>query len=283
LLGDLAPVHGRRVAEPSFAVPASFRPTFTAGGTLSRGITALLQRPLTYLGFTLAQAIPVVLALGLLFVVIGPEDWARVSKTGSYPGWFWPIYIAACFAGLIPFGASLHAANEQLADRRVSFGASLVVGARRFLPLLAVYFLFGLAVLAGTLALLVPGIVLCSVYIVSLPIAVQEQRGILGALGRAARLSKGYRTTLFVIGLGYVGVMIAVYAGSLVMIFLLVLATQLTGIGSETLAIVVTAVVMAVLYTGLMALFPVLLGATYAGLREEKEGGTPEQVAGVFT
>jgi hypothetical protein len=77
------------------------------------------------------------------------------------------------------------------------------------LPLLGVYLLFALIVAAGTLVFIVPGIILTTIYIVSMPIAVQERRRVLGSLGRAARLSKGYRPTLFVIGLGYLGTAIA--------------------------------------------------------------------------
>jgi hypothetical protein len=282
LSGGAGSVHRRGVAEPSFAVPASFRPTFTAGGTLSRGIVALLQRPFTYLGLTLAQAIPVVLSFAVLGAVIGPDAMTEARKFG-YPGWFWPMYTAACLTSLVPFGASLHAASEQLAGQRVSFSAALAIGFRRFLPLLAVYVLFSLAVAAGTILMFVPGMILSTVYIVSMPVAVQEQRGVFGALGRAARLSKGYRTTLFVIGLAYVGIVIAVYIVSVLVILGLSAMTGVGGVAGAIVSGVLLFIAVITLYGGIMALFPVLLAATYTGLCEEKEGGRAGQVAGVFT
>jgi hypothetical protein len=274
-------VHRRRVAEPTVAIP--FRPAFTAGATLSRGISALLQRPLAYLGFTLAQAVPVLLSLGLLFAVIGTEGWQRVSETGSYPGWFWPIYISACFASLVPHGAALHAATEQLAGRTVSFGDALVVGARRFLPLLGVYLLFALGVVGGIMVLFVPAILVCTIYIVAMPIAVQERRGIRGALRRAALLSKGSRVTLFVVGVGFVAITIAGYVGAMLGLFAVAFVISLAGAGSDTVSAVLVTVVLGIFGVAVMSVFPVLLAATYVGLRHEKEGGTAEQIASVFT
>jgi hypothetical protein len=278
LSGALFPLHARRV---SFHIPASFRPGFTAGATLSRGISTLFERPLAYFGLTLTQGIPVAISLGLLYAVIGADGWAQAAATGTYPGWFWPIYLVACLASLAPFGAALHVASEQLAGRTVPFGDALAVGARRLFPLLGVYLLFTLMVTLGTMLVIVPGIILCTVYIVAMPIAVQERRGVLGALGQAARLSKGYRVTLFVIGVGYVAVAIGVYVGSLIIMFVVGMMAGLVAGG--VVASILTVAVVALLYGALMALFPVLLAATYVGLREEKDGGSPEQVAGVFT
>jgi hypothetical protein len=274
-------VHRRRVAEPTVAIP--LRPAFTAGATLSRGISALLQRPLTYLGFTLAQAVPVPLSLGLLFAVIGANGWQRVSATGSYPGWFWPLYIAACFACLLPYGAALHTAAEQLAGRTVSFGDALIVGARRFLPLTGVFLLFALGVMGGMMALFVPAIIVGIIYIVAMPIAVQERRGVRGALHEAARLSKGHRVALFVIGVGYVAITIAGYLGALLTVAVTSVLFGVVGLHGDTAGTIVISVVLGIVGAALVALFSVLLAATYVGLRDEKQGGSAEQLASVFT
>jgi hypothetical protein len=270
------------VADPTSGIPPSFRPRFAAGRTLSRGLSALLQRPLLYLGFTLTQIVPVLLSFGLLFAVLGADGWERVSATGSYPGWFWPVYILACAATLVPCGAALHAASEQLVGRTVSYRDALIVGTRRFLPLLGVSLMFGLAVVGGTFVLFIPSILVCVIYIVAMPIAVQERRGVRGALRHAASLSKGYRITLLVIGLGYLGITIAGYAGALLALVVVGAVTGAAGIGGGTLADVLLVLVLASFGAAVVTVFPVLLAATYVGLREEKEGGTADQLAGVF-
>ena len=77
------------MTDPPFAVPASFQRAFTARRTLRRGIALWLQRPMTYLGLTLSQGIPVLVCLGLLYVVLGPDGWDQVGETADNPGWFW--------------------------------------------------------------------------------------------------------------------------------------------------------------------------------------------------
>jgi hypothetical protein len=268
--------------EPSFSIPASFRPSFTAGGTISRGISTLFERPLLFFGLTLLQFVPMLALYGILFAAIGLDGVKAAAVQGSgYPLWFWALYLPACAAFAVPLSASFHAATEQLAGRQVSFGDAIAVGFRRALPMLGVYLVLSIAVGAGLIALIVPGFIVMTMYIVSMPAIVQERVGVFGALDRAGKLSKGYRPTLFAIGAGYVGITVAVYLGSMLLFFVLGMAVG--AVAGETVAVIISVAFAAVLYTGLSALFPVLLSATYVGLREEKEVGTADQVAGVFS
>lgn len=268
--------------EPSFSVPSSFRPVFTAGGTVSRGIRTLLEKPGQFLGLAFLALLPMGALYGVLFLQIDPREFQQAAAAGAdiYPGWFVPGYLAAMLLSTVPGAASMHAATQHLQGRPLSVGESLAVGLRRVLPFTLVNFIFGVMVGVSALALLVPGIIVACIFFMCGPVAVNERRGIFGALGRAAALSKGYRTTLFAIGAALVGISIAVVLGLLLYWFAIGLVGNVAGpVVQSILVIPVTAVV----YLGLAALFPILVSAAYVGLLEEKESGTAEQVAGVFS
>jgi hypothetical protein len=76
---------------------------------------------------------------------------------------------------------------------------------------------------------------------------------------------------------------IAVYIVSVLVILGLSAMTGVGGVAGAIVSGVLLFIAMITLYGGIMALFPVLLAATYTGLCEEKEGGRAGQVAGVFT
>jgi hypothetical protein len=268
--------------EPSFTVPASFRPVFTAGATVSRGIRTLLDKPVQLLGLTFLSILPIAALYGLLFLQISPAEFQEAAASGDnlYPAWFWPAYLVAVLLSTVPAAATIHATTRHLQGQALNVGESLGVGFRRVLPFTLVNFIFGVLVGLGTVALLVPGIILACIFFMCGPVAVNERRGIFGALGRAAALSKGYRTTLFAIGAALFGIWLAVGLGVLLYTMLIGVLANIAG---PVVGLVLGVPVAVVVYLGLAALFPIFLGASYVGLCEEKEVGSADQVAGVFS
>jgi hypothetical protein len=267
------------VQETPFAIPANFRPVFSVGEVLGNGFRALFQRPLFFLGLAFAGLLP----LGLLGLIAGVnidvETFQNVGPS-AIPAWFWLAAVVVVILGSVPSVAIIHGAVEHMQGREPSFGASLAVGFQRLLPSLVVNLLFAIIVGFGSILLVVPGIILACMFFVASPVTIVERRGIFASLGRARALSKGYRVTMFV--LGVVTTLLAI-----AMAIVLNVYDQLTGaVGSAAGPVIETVLSWPVSFFAQLvqtAIFPILAAATYAGLRAEKEGGSADQVAGVFT
>jgi hypothetical protein len=179
-----------------------------------------------------------------------PPDQGRfwVGIAGFGVAWALSILLVAFELGAVSAGAL-----QALRGEKVRLSAMLALGARRFLPMLGMSLLMGLAVLAATCALLVPAIILMCGWCAAAPALVVERLGPLRALRRSWALTRGRRW--------------AVFAGFLVVV------------------LCVTAVAMTIyqLVAGVLGTVTFVASAVaYHDLRQEKEGGDPAQLAKVF-
>jgi hypothetical protein len=181
--------------------------------------------------------------------------------------------------------ALIYGSLRALDGRPASIGECLRAGTGRWLPMLGLTIGAGILILLGCLLLIVPGVLLALRWSVAGPVLVLEGRGIPGAMGRSADLTRDRRGSIFLLFLIYFGiefvlqaVLNAVGAGyraaGLSLGFfvgapiaprpaIIVLLTPLIGIASSL-----------VLNTIATALF--------RELRGEKEGGDPEVLGEVF-
>lgn len=187
------------------------------------------------------------------------------------------VWIVTVLLTLVSQGAMLHATIEFLSGRSPSAGASLRVALGRLLPILGASFLVGLVVLLGTLACIVPGIILAIMYYVAIPAVVAEGIGGAQSLSRSAELTQGNRwyifATLLVIGV----IMIAFgFATGLVQAPFNLMAKQAP----------VIAIIPAVIQYGQQVLTTivssVLVGVIYVRLRGLREGVDVQSLANVF-
>ena len=94
-------------------------------------------------------------------------------------------------------GALIYATVQDMNGQKASVGDALATGLRNFLPLLIVSILFGLAIAAGMIFLIVPGIMIACAWCVAAPALVADRTGIFGAFSRAAELTRGNRWRIF--------------------------------------------------------------------------------------
>lgn len=165
-------------------------------------------------------------------------------------------------------GAVTYGVIQSLRGRPVGTGPSVAMGLQRMLPVLGTGILVGLAVVAGFIALLIPGIILACGLSVAIPTAVVEKSSGTTAMGRSWALTKGAKGSIFLAFLlfGVIGGVVG---------FVLELA-----IGEKTLvgSLAITAVQL-LLSGGLSAVFGAVL---YHDLRVSKEGASVEDIAQVF-
>ena len=178
------------------------------------------------------------------------------------------IFISSICALLLQ-SALVRATIEDLNGKRPSFGDSLQIAIRFLLPTLAIGFLVALGSGLAMIALIVPGIILWLGWSVSVPVLIQERRGVFGSMSRSRALTKGSRWSLF--GLFLILIIIAMVVqgavGVVVYLFQGVIATIVGSLVQSVMSMVLS----------------VAAAVSYIELRQAKEGASVDELAEIFS
>jgi hypothetical protein len=163
----------------------------------------------------------------------------------------------------------LHAAFQDMRRRPVRLVESLKVGLSRFLPVIGIAFVQGFLIVLGMILLIVPGLILYTMWFVGLPACVVERLGPWTSLRRSRELTKGYRWKIFALAL----LLAVVNVGGRVIL------TVLTAAVAGPIA----ALTGQMIWNGIAVAFAgVVFAVTYYDLRVIKEGVDIEQITAVF-
>jgi hypothetical protein len=163
----------------------------------------------------------------------------------------------------------LYGAFQDMRGRPVSLAESVRVGLSRFFPVVGMAVVMMGLFLIGFALLVVPGLILLTMWFVSTPVCVVERRGPLASLGRSQQLTKGHRWKVF----------------GLLLIMLIISATVTPVIDTAVPEIAGAAVtfVVGLIWNGVWgAFYAIAVVVTYHDLRVAKEGIDIEQIAAVF-
>jgi hypothetical protein len=139
----------------------------------------------------------------------------------------------------------------------------------RFFPVILLALLMGVLFMLGFMLLIVPGLILITMWFVSTPACVVERTGPWTSLKRSAALTKGHRWKIF-------GLMILLIIVSLIVAGLLQLVLPQFG---STILVLLGTLLWGALWT---AYYSIAVVMTYNDLRVAKEGIDIEQIASVF-
>ena len=208
--------------------------------------------------------------------------------TPTFPQFTLPVVLLAVLGlvlGLVLQAGLFYAAAKDLEDgEQVKLGELVSVGFKRFLPLLGLYILIGIAAEIGFILLLVPGIILVLRWCVAAPVLVVEGKGVFASMKRSAILTKGRRWTLFlllvivllvslVVDLGLLAVMGGIGGAAAIASF----AT-----GTTPYLLFMSAIVSPIIGIVFAILAGVFGGTLFQHLRSDKESYTSKAVAEVF-
>jgi hypothetical protein len=262
-------------AQPSLTSPAP--PLFasvtqrgvTTGGLVGTTLSVWWRNAFKFAGLTLLAFVPV-FAVGFAAALVIPAMASRGGATPDGTGLVWwsfvPITILV-LTMIVQMGGLTYGTVQYLAQRPVRFGAMLAAGFQRALPLVGAGVLMYLAVMAGMLLLIVPGIVVACGLAVAIPAVVIERIGPIQALRRSWALTRDRRLTIFV---AWLVLWVVLFGANVVM----QVGTALLGPFAAFLLLPVQLFLMSL---------PVLLpGVAYHDLRAEKEGTATEELARVF-
>ena len=189
---------------------------FRMGRVVSRLFDALIANAVPFLALTALLTIPSLLFS--LYTIANVTQTMGVSGAGTLaPGGTGRFFAVSGLAGLIYLvftfllqAALTHGTISWLNGEKPSFGQSLSVAIKNFLPLVAIAILSGLGMMLGGLLLFIPGVIVALMWSVAVPVRVIEGAGITASFGRSRVLTKGYRGRIFLLLLAYFLVAIAV-------------------------------------------------------------------------
>ena len=161
---------------------------------------------------------------------------------------------------------------QDLRGRRIGVATCVRRGLATVFPVLGVALLYTLAVMLGSVALIVPGVMLYTAFWVAIPVAVVERPGVVASLKRSAALTKGHRWRIF--GM----IMVLALLNGVVDSTLQMSSNGAAG----TAAMAVHAVVSYLATAFFIAFGAVTTAVAYHDLRLVKEGLGIDEIAAVF-
>jgi len=231
---------------------------FRIGRVFARTAALLLRNLPVYCVVTGIAAVPSVLL-------------AEGVKPSGVAGAVWPVLVLVLVLALGTLSQAIvvHGAFQDMRGRPVMLLDALHLAFGRLLPIIGLAICTSLAVGIGFLLLIVPGLILLTMWFVATPACVVEQLGVFDSMARSSALTKGHRWQIFG------------------MMALIAIAESIGGAGLKAvLGLTASAglvIAGTLIWTGLSSAFGAIFAVvTYHDLRVAKEGIDTQRIAAVF-
>jgi hypothetical protein len=236
---------------------------FRVGSIFRRTASVLSRRFLAFFIVSLIANSPTLLLARMLTVEPTDLDQSLSVLGSAVLGLVGLIVLSTLGEAVI-----MHAAFQDVRRRPVRLAESLNVGLRRFLPIVGFAFVAFFLIWLGLILLIIPGLILYTMWFVGLPACVIERLGPWTSLRRSRELTKGHRWKLFGLALLLI---VTSLGGSLIQFGLIGVASPVFGLVGR------------LIWKGIWgAVATVVIAVTYHDLRIAKEGGDIEQIGVVF-
>ena len=161
---------------------------------------------------------------------------------------------------------------KDLSGEKIDIGSCVSKAISKFLPLLGLGILVALGVGFGMLLLIVPGIILALMWMVSSPVMMTENLGVIDSMKRSAELTSGSKGMLFLLMIIY-------------LIAAAVIGSVIGGLGYAVGMASATGLAIFALITNTItgAIQGAVVASIYVDLRTEKEGTNTHALADVFS
>ncbi len=240
---------------------------FAMGRVISNSFVAIGGAPLALFGASALLNVPMQLAMSVGRPAVYDAD--RLVEAGSSASPL-GLLILLLYPLLTLFMAGI--AVDTLAGRAVDPGERLRSALRHYLPALAMFLLFGIAVIAGMVLLFVPAVMVILTWFVVVPVMAAEGRGPLACFSHSRQLMRGtrWRLLLLLVIVGLLWLVVGVMVQGPVSLLIS------TGDGWTG------TVIRAVLATLTGVLPATGTAAVYHEVRAAKEGSGDRDLASVF-
>ena len=250
---------------------------FSIGRVVSRTFAVIGQNAVPFLVLSFLAVLPVELLnyfFGILTTARGGVTFA--TQSGSFWLTLAAVYVAAVLFSMVLQASLVHGTIKDLNGERASVGEMLSTGLRLFFPLVGFAIVSTLGVGLGFVLLIVPGLILMTVWSVGIPVLVTERTGVFDALGRSGDLTRGHRWSIF-------GLLIVFYIGVFAVSMMARPLFGVAALGSSLSGVSVAYLVFDLVYRMAVAVIAATgFACLYYELRASKEGVGPQQLASVF-
>lgn len=234
------------------SMEASRGATWGVGLTIETSATILFKNFVPFVGTALVASLP-----SLIF--------AQIVTSEAGQG------IVSFIISQIVTVTLIYGAVQALRQRQIAITECLQQGFRRLGAALGVAIIAAICVALGLIALVVPGLILMTMWAVAIPAATIEQAGVGASLSRSSALTRERRWRVFgaVLVAGIITIVVSIIAASI--------AGAIAGAHSFLFTVVIWAL------SAVSQAFSACVSATlYYFLRREKEGVEIDQIATVF-
>jgi uncharacterized membrane protein len=243
---------------------------FDLGRVLSRGFQTIANQFAVFAALAILLAgVPSVLMRALApTLVTAPSPDAPFAM--FLAPWFWISMLVGIVLSALLQAALVRGSIQDLRSEPVELGPILMESLSLVVPMIVMSIVIFVGFIFGMILLLVPGIILYCMWIVAVPVLVEERRGIFGSLSRSAELTKGSRWWIFLLLVIYL-VVGGVISGM----------TRFTASMNDTSnipALIISLIVSSA--TGVVT--AAMVASLYIELRAVKEGGAGGSLAEIF-
>jgi hypothetical protein len=167
-------------------MPARLRP-FSVGELLDGAFSLYRRNFISFFAIALVPYVPLVLVWLVLPMFAGADEEALINSTTilSLP--------YSTLASILIWAALVYGSMRGYEDADVTASEALKVGVRKLLPAAVATIIAVFLIMIGIIFLLIPGLILASMFFGIIPAIVVEDRGPFEAFGRSRKLSKGAR------------------------------------------------------------------------------------------
>jgi hypothetical protein len=233
---------------------------FRIGSVISRSWSVLSRNFLIFF---------VVMAVAYLPTLLLTKAITDVEKgTGDVVATFFGVFLMLILS-VVSQAVIVYAAFQDMRGQPVRLGESIGIALERFVPIIILAIVSAILMGLGMAALIVPGVILFTMWFVATPVCVVEKLGPLASLKRSAQLTKGHRWKI--LGLMLLMVLISIVVAGLTTVFIAVTAGPL-----------VTAIAELLWNAVWYAFYAISVVVAYHDLRVVKEGIGIDQIAAVF-
>ena len=234
------------------SMDASRGATWGVGSTIETSASILFKNFVPFIGTALVASLP-----SLIF--------AQIVSSEAAQG------IVNFIISQIVTVTLIYGAMQALRQRQIAISECLEQGFRRLGAALGVAIVSAICFAIGLVALVVPGLILMTMWAVAIPAATIEQAGVGASLSRSAALTRERRWRVFgaVLVAGIITIIVSLIAGGI--------AGAVAGTNSFLFTVVIWAL------SAVSQAFSACISATlYYFLRREKEGVEIDEIATVF-
>jgi len=251
------------------------------GPSQQLGVGDVITKTLSVLRRTMSVTAPAALLMHLAPNLVA--SWLPTApllqNMPSFAGPNWIFAVVNAIIGAMFTGAVIHIAYSDHVGGRATLAESVLAGLRTFLPLLGLGILKSIGIGIGIVLLVVPGLMLMTIWAVTNQVRVIEGVAVIDSFERSAVLTRGHRWPIF--GLA---VLLFVVIGGVTWIAGEVALTMFRGAGGvATAGIYVIGLVTGLFQTAAATVAAVGMTVLYNELRRLREGGGDQTLAEIFS